>query len=247
MPERGLTAVSGGVDITLLQGVSAEPFHHPVSRSASSARSTSRIRCGPYPDSAHGPWSTFRVGLQSPSARADPLGMRRTLKVGLIIASGLLASACGVSGGRASDAAGGGPAVTTPASTTSTTISGPAAIRQWEAANASVLSNLAAEINDFATAASPCSSEAISTCLATVGAACSGLEGAAQSAQSLPTISDAAAEQAWSAAVSDYIQGAQECTDSTGTANISLIEQAAQQLAAGKSQLLNLKDLAGSP
>jgi hypothetical protein len=132
------------------------------------------------------------------------------------------------------------------APTTSTTLTGQAAIRQWESTNLSALTNLVTNVDTFSITAGDCSSEPTSACEALIGTACSGLEGTARSAQSIAAIPDAAAEQVWSIAVSDYVQGAQECTDSSSTGNFSMISQAVQQLTAAKAQLLNLERLGGS-
>ncbi len=146
-----------------------------------------------------------------------------------------------------SGAQSGNPTTAPPsAPTTTTTLTGKAAIRQWESTNLSALTNLVTNVDTFSITADDCSSEPTSTCKALIQTACPGLEGTARSAQGIAAIPDAAAEQVWSIAVSDYVQGAQECTDSASTGDFSMISQAAQQLTAAKAQLLNLERLGGS-
>ena len=152
--------------------------------------------------------------------------------------------AIGVARGHQNVAATGSGASTT--SSTALPLTTSAAIQQWVKSNSTTYMNLVNDVNLFSADAAPCSSEGYAACSGSVGSACSSIEGAAQAAQGAPEIPNPAAEQDWATALSDYVQGAQECTGALdGRLDMTLLDQAIQELTAAKGELANLVDLAG--
>ncbi len=148
-----------------------------------------------------------------------------------------------------------GPVLARDASTTSDTSSPPTAttiastgsvaVQQWAKTNIDFLSSIYDEVNTFATAANKCSSESSTTCGSAIGGACASLLATAHSAQHAPMVPNSTAEQDWVSALSEYVQGAQECVQSTNNGDTALLEQAIKQLTAARAEFLKLLDLAG--
>jgi hypothetical protein len=83
-----------------------------------------------------------------------------------------------------------------------------------------------------------CSSESALECIIKGTTACSVLEGVTQAAEQLPPVPDPTVDRYWITALQDLGQGAQQCTDSGQTQDVSQLEGAIQELAAGRAALL---------
>jgi len=157
-----------------------------------------------------------------------------------VIGAALVLTGC--AGGSGSPSASKAAAPTT----TSTTLSQQATIHEWARANDGVIQNVVTDVNALQQAEAPCTSEPFAECLGAVGAACSGVAGAVEAAQGAPSVPDSDAETLWTEAMSDYAAGAQECTTSVNEVSTPLFEQSVQEMAAAKSQMLQLQTLAGA-
>ena len=54
------------------------------------------------------------------------------------------------------------------------------------------------------------------------------------------------AEQDWSTALSDYVEGTQDCTEGANNYNATLLQQGVQQLTAANGEVADIVDLVGS-
>ena len=85
--------------------------------------------------------------------------------------------------------------------------------------------------------------------MTTMGAGCDQLRKDVESAQAYAPIPDASAQRNWAAALAAYERGATDCVNGTGTANVDMITQAANEIMAGSANLdkvtARLNDIAG--
>jgi hypothetical protein len=85
--------------------------------------------------------------------------------------------------------------------------------------------------------------------MTTMGAGCVQLRKDVDSAQAYAPIPDASAQRNWAAALAAYERGATDCVNGTGTANVDMITQAANEIMAGSASLdkvtARLNEIAG--
>jgi len=85
--------------------------------------------------------------------------------------------------------------------------------------------------------------------MTTMGAGCQQLRKDVESAQAYAPIPDASAQRNWAAALAAYERGATDCVNGTGTANVDMITQAANEIMAGSASLdkvtARLNEIAG--
>lgn len=83
----------------------------------------------------------------------------------------------------------------------------------------------------------------------TMGAGCVQLRKDVESAQAYAPIPDASAQRNWAAALAAYERGATDCVNGTGSANVDMITQAANEIMAGSASLdkvtARLNEIAG--